>query len=231
MTIGQPAASTRSASRWSWPVTPSVASISSSAMSASSMARRARTERVVLGRVVDPRPPPHAGGVDEHDRPVLGLDERVDGVAGRAGQVVDDRPILAHQAVEERALADVRPADDGHPRRAWLVGRPRRVVLQCGRRVVGRSVGHVGGRRRRSSTTTSSRSPARRPCSALIGYGSPRPSARNSQRSSSRRSLSALLATTSTGARSAPQPVGDGLVLVGHADRRVDDEQHDVGVQ
>ncbi len=50
----------------------------------------------------------------------------------------------------------------------------------------------------RSSTTTSSRSPARRPCRALIGYGSPRPSARNSHRSSSRRSLSALLATTST---------------------------------
>ena len=42
-TIGHPAASTRSASRWSCVVTPSVASITSRAMSDPSMARRART--------------------------------------------------------------------------------------------------------------------------------------------------------------------------------------------
>ena len=47
--------------------------------------------------------------------------------------------------------------------------------------------------------TSSSRSPERRPCNALTGIGSPRPSARNSHISVSRRSLSALLATTSTG--------------------------------
>ena len=43
ITIGQPAASTRSARRWSWWVTPTEQSITSRATSAESTARSART--------------------------------------------------------------------------------------------------------------------------------------------------------------------------------------------
>ena len=116
-TIGQPAASTRSARRWSWLVTPSVASITSSAMSAAVDGPQGTHHRVVLGRVVDPAAAAHAGGVDEHDRPVGRLDQRVDGVAGRARHVVHDRAVLADEPVEQRALADVGAADDGDARR------------------------------------------------------------------------------------------------------------------
>ena len=47
-------------------------------------------EAVVLGRLVDAAAAPHAGGVDEAERPVVGLDHGVDRVACRAGLVVHD---------------------------------------------------------------------------------------------------------------------------------------------
>ena len=50
-----------------------------------------------------------------------------------------------------------------------------------------------------SSTSSSSRSPVPRPCSAVTGNGSPRPSDTNSQMSPRRDSLSTLFATSSTG--------------------------------
>ena len=73
-------------------------------------------QRVVLGALVDARLAAHAGGVDEADGPVGGLDDGVDGVAGRARQVVDDRALVADQPVEQRRLAHVGPADDGDRR-------------------------------------------------------------------------------------------------------------------
>ncbi len=142
----------RSASRWSWPVTPSVASMTSRAMSASSTARKRSHERVVLGAIVDLRPSPHARRVDEHDRAVLGLDHRVDRVACRARHVVHDGAVVADQTVEQRRLADVRPPDDrdagdssgSRPRPASVVGG----IVDLGRD---------------SSTSASSRSPVPTP--------------------------------------------------------------------
>ena len=43
--------------------------------------------------------------------------DRVDRVAGRAGHVGDDHPLLPEQRVQERRLADVRPAEDRDPDR------------------------------------------------------------------------------------------------------------------
>ena len=188
-------------------------------------------ERVVLGRVVDPRAPAHAGGVDEHDRSVLGLDERVDGVAGRAGEVVDDGAVLADEAVEQRRLADVGPPDDGDARRPRLVRRPRLLELDvgvdrrrrgspvgagaCGREAVDDDVEQVAGApavqgadRVRLAETEGQELPALVLAAVVVG----------------------LVGDDDDVVAAAAQPVGDGLVVVGHPDGRVDDEQHDVGV-
>ena len=86
-------------------------------------------ERVVLGALAASRAAAHPGGVDELDRPLVGLDQGVDGVAGRAGQVVHDGPLLAREAVEQGRLADVRAPDDGDGR-----GRRVRPSLRAPRR-------------------------------------------------------------------------------------------------
>ena len=61
------------------------------------------------------------------DLAAVDLDGRVDGVARGARAVVHDHPVLAQQGVQQRALADVRPADDADG---------------------GRAPGRIGGRRR-----------------------------------------------------------------------------------
>ena len=100
--------------------------------------------------VVDARLAPHARGVDEADRAVVGLDHRVDGVAGGAGQVVHDGALLADEPVEQRRLADVGAADDGD--REHLVGqRPpasaaRSSSASLGREVLDDRVEQVAGR-------------------------------------------------------------------------------------
>ena len=75
-------------------------------------------ERVVLGALAASGSTPHACGVDELDRAVLGLDQGVDGIARRPGKVVDDGALLARQPVEQRRLADVRATHDRHGRDA-----------------------------------------------------------------------------------------------------------------
>ena len=169
-----PAASTRSARRWSWWVTPSVASMMNKAASARSIACERAHEAVVLGRLVDAALAPQSGGVDEAQRPVVGLDHRVDRVARRAGHVVHDRSLLPHDPVEERRLADVRPADD-RDREDAVAGSFRRLFL-----VVPASGGSA-------ATIASSNSPDKRPCSAETAIGSPSPSLANGQISGSRR--------------------------------------------
>ena len=57
-----------------------------------------------------------AAGVDDHEAPAVPLGVAVQPVARRAGAVLDDRRARADDAVEERALADVRATDDGHDR-------------------------------------------------------------------------------------------------------------------
>ena len=54
-----------------------------------------------------------AAGVDHGERAAGPLRGAVDAVAGGARDVGDDRDALADEPVEERALADVRAADDG----------------------------------------------------------------------------------------------------------------------
>ena len=120
------------------------------------------------------------------------VDHGVDGVAGGAGHVVDDRPLLADQAVEQGRLARRwagPPAPPGaRPASPSPVGRARRAS------------GAVGRRRQRGRTTSSSRSPVPRPWMALTGQGSPRPSETNSQAAASRPASSTLFTTSSTGA-------------------------------
>jgi hypothetical protein len=57
-----------------------------------------------------------AAGVDDDEAPAVPIGIAVHPVAGRAGTVLDDRLAAAHDAVEERRLADVGPADDGDHR-------------------------------------------------------------------------------------------------------------------
>ena len=59
-------------------------------------------------------------------RPAAAHEHGVDRVARRSGDVGDDRPLLADELVEERRLADVRPAED---RDANLVVRDRPLRL------------------------------------------------------------------------------------------------------
>ena len=146
-------------------------------------------ERVVLGALVDLRLAAHPGRVDEADRAVRRVHDRVDRVAGGAGHVVDHRPVLTDEPVEQRGLAR---RSDGRRRRRSTPARPR--PPPPARR---RPPRRAGG-----STSSSSRSPVPRPWSALTGHGSPRPSSMNSQTRPSRATSSTLLATSSTGAGS-----------------------------
>ena len=61
-----------------------------------------RLERAQLRVVLDPLPLPalaaQAGGVDEHERAAVALEDRVDRVARRARHLVDDRALLADAA-------------------------------------------------------------------------------------------------------------------------------------
>ena len=152
--------------------------------------------RVLLGAAVGLGRPAEPGRVDEAHRPVGRLDHRVDGVAGGARHVVDDGALLAQEAVEERRLPDVRPADDGDARRARVTVTSGAVLPAGSRSASSSSSGSGTGS---SPTTSSSRSPVPRPCSELTGKGSPNPRATNSQAAVSRLAPSTLLTTSRTG--------------------------------
>ena len=119
----------RSARRWSWWVMPSVASITQQGHVGAVEGLQGPHHRVVLGALVGAGLAPHPGGVDEADRAVGRLDHGVDGVAGGAGQVVDDRALLADQPVEQRRLAHVGPARPWPPRRPGRLASPDRWPL------------------------------------------------------------------------------------------------------
>ena len=70
-----------------------------------------------------------AAGVDDDVAAVVPLGHAVEPVAGRAGAVLDDGPTLADDAVEERGLAHVGAAHDGHDGQAG----ERRVPVQAAR--------------------------------------------------------------------------------------------------
>ena len=113
----------------------------------------ARLDRIV-GIDLEP------AGVHDDEPAAVPLGVAVEAVASRPRTVLDDRRPMADDAVEERALADVGPTDDGDDRErpaearrrraGSLVGRPRsgRAGGWFGRRQVrerGRSTGRRGG--------------------------------------------------------------------------------------
>ena len=73
-------------------------------------------ERAQLRVVLDPLPLLPATAeprrVDEHERGVPALQDRVDGVAGGARHLGDDHALAPDEPVQERGLADVRTAED-----------------------------------------------------------------------------------------------------------------------
>ena len=95
------------------------------------------------------------GRVDEDELPPVVAHRRVDRVARRAGDLRHDEPLLAEQPVDERRLADVRPADHRDAERGFLS--PARAAGSC-------------------ATSASSRSPEPLPLIADTGNSSPTPS-------------------------------------------------------
>ena len=72
--------------------------------------------RVFLDIVVDLRPPLDARGIDDLERLAVQIDDEVDRVACRAGYIRDQDAVLPGELVQQRRLADVRPADDREAR-------------------------------------------------------------------------------------------------------------------
>ena len=164
--------------------------------------------RVVVDRAGDLRHAPQAGGVDQHDRPPVHLDARVDRVAGRARALVHDHPLLSEERVHERRLADVRPADHGD-RHGVVVG-----LLRDGVRRAPRRRACPAGRRCRSRARPDT------------GTGSPSPSPWNSAASGASSPRSSLFAATIAGTeerRSSSRQLGVAGAQPGGG---VDHEQH-----
>ena len=174
-------------------------------------------EAVVLARLVDLALAPQPRGVDEAQRPVFDLDHGVDRVARRAGQVVHDRPLLPHQAVEERRLADVGAADD----------RDREDAVALGG-VVGRHL-LVASAPGSAATTASSSSPDSRPWIADTGPRLAEPEPQELVDVDLALLAVDLVDHDHHGHVAALQHPGDARVLLGDAGRDVDDEQHEIG--
>ncbi len=158
-TVAQPDRIARSPTRRSSAVTPSDASQTTIAASARSAARLGADLGVVADGPGDLASAPQPGRVHQHHVAPVEHDLGVDRVAGRAGAVGDDHPLGPQQRVQQRGLADVRPAEDRDARRC---------VLGLGLR--------VGAVLASSAATRSSRSPVPRPCEAETARGSPSPS-------------------------------------------------------
>ncbi len=60
-----------------------------------------------------------AGGVDDGEFEIAEPGLALAAIAGDAGQVIDERELLSDQAVEQRRLADIGPADNGDCKRHW----------------------------------------------------------------------------------------------------------------
>ena len=143
--------------------------------------------------------------------------------------------------VEQRALADVRPADDRQPRRplveregrllgsAWRQLAPAAALLELCLDPLALELGgsDSGGS---AQTITSSRSATPRPWSALIGCVSGQPRTWNSAASISRRGLSALLAATITGARAVRRTSAASWSAGVRPASRIDHEDDHVGL-
>ncbi len=87
-----------------------------------------------LDRLAHARAAPYAGRVDEHELAAVALARHEDAVARRARLLRRDQPIRAEQPIDQRGLADVRPADHGDLR-SVLLGE-RGLLGRGGRRVL-----------------------------------------------------------------------------------------------
>ena len=78
-----------------------------------------RLERAELRVVLDPLTllalAAQPGRVDENEGRLVAAEHRVDRVAGRPGHLGDDDALAPDERVQERRLADVRPAEDRDP--------------------------------------------------------------------------------------------------------------------
>src|SRR5205814_7217544 len=83
-------------------------------------------QSVILGPLRIARTPPHAGGVDEAIPRSADLGDGVHRVPGGARDVVNDRPFVSDETVEERRLPDVGASGD----RDGTLGAPARFSLQ-----------------------------------------------------------------------------------------------------
>ena len=111
-----------------------------------------------LDRFFDARAASHAGGIDERVATAVALERHEHRVARRARLIERDQALLAQQPIDERRLADVRPADH---RDANIVGTGGIAVL---------------GRAPRPSSTSSINERTPSPCVEEIARGSPKPS-------------------------------------------------------
>ena len=151
--LGRRGAGVRAASRSAGRRRRSSASTTNTMTSASAIASRACSwTRASIG---SPGLELEPAGVDDDEPPAVPLGVAVEAVAGRPGAVLDDGRALADEPVEQRALADVRPADDGDDREARAcaagqgqarAGRRRRARRQRG----GAAGGRRGARRARA---------------------------------------------------------------------------------
>ena len=146
---------------------------------------------------------------------MIGLEDRVDRVAGGAGQVVHDHPLLADQAVEQGRLADVGPADERHREHLLaVVGGELGLVLGFGQQL-DQGVEQVAGpeavqRADRVRLTEAEREqlPHERLARRVVD----------------------LVGQHQDRLITAPEELRDPGVLLGDAGRHVGDEQHDVGL-
>ena len=71
--------------------------------------------------VVDAATPTDACGIDQAPGAILTNDAGVNRVAGGAADRADNRPLLTADGIQQTGFTDIRPSDDGHLNRLFLV--------------------------------------------------------------------------------------------------------------
>ena len=166
--------------------------------------------RVEVGALLQMHATTDAGSVDESPQLAAEFDDLIDRVAGRAGEFVDDDPLFAGRLVQQRRLADVRPAEDRDAARAAdLVLGDRRDLGQHLHDLV-EQVGDTAAVDRRDRVRLAEAEvPQRRGLGLVAGVVD-------------------LVGDEEDRLAALAQQLHDVLVGRGRPDHRVDDEQHDV---
>ena len=185
--------------------------------------------RVVLGGVVDAAAAAHAGGVHEHDRPIGRVHQRVDGVPGGAGHVVHHAAVLAHQPVEQGALAHVGATDDGHTWRGHVVRAPQLLALIVQGNPVGGGHGLAPRTLRELGDHHVQQVAGPTAVQRADRHGLAHPEPQELPHLVLAAVVVRLVGHHHDGSVDAAQPVGDGFVVVGETDAGIHHEQHHVG--